>query len=151
VPSGWPSGWNVYYIVFVAGALSLVVPALLALLSYLFSARRDPAALRSSLAHRARAAEESNPSAPEKRTNPRAFIALSSALVLFAMALLILPCVVTLSSSPALGLISIVSVCSFAGLGLLYGIRKGDLDWLLSFNAEKSAENKPTNRHEAKP
>lgn len=138
MPSGWPSGWNVYYIVFVAGALSLAVPALLALLSYLFSARRSPTDFRSSAAHRSRLLnDESNPSAPQKRTNPRAFIALSSALVLFSMALLILPCVVTLSSSPILGLIGILSVCSFAGLGLLYGIRKGDLEWLLTFKEEE--------------
>jgi NADH:ubiquinone oxidoreductase subunit 3 (subunit A) len=129
VPSGWPNGWNVYYIVFLAGALSLVVPALLAVLSYFFSPSRTQASPKPQPT-----SHEANPTDLGKRTNPRAFIALNAALALFAFALLLLPCVVTLNSNPSLSLICVLSLCSLASLALLYGIRKRDMEWLVSFN-----------------
>jgi NADH:ubiquinone oxidoreductase subunit 3 (subunit A) len=137
VPSGGPSGWNVYYIVFLSGALSLAVPAVLAVFSF-FASSPSSRASRSK-EHPAPPAQngestfDENPTAASKRTNPRAFVALNSALSLITLSLLILPCVVNLQANALLGLVCILSICLMASLGLLYGIRKKDLDWLMSY------------------
>jgi NADH:ubiquinone oxidoreductase subunit 3 (subunit A) len=134
VPSGGPSGWNVYYIVFLSGALSLAVPAVLAVFSYFASSKtQSPSSQEAS--PRVEISFEENPTASSKRTNPRAFVALNAALSLITLSLLILPCVVNLRSNALLGLVCILSVCVMASLGLLYGIRKKDLDWLMSYRA----------------
>jgi NADH:ubiquinone oxidoreductase subunit 3 (subunit A) len=133
VPSGGPSGWNVYYIVFLSGALSLAVPAVLALFSYFASSKKTPQTKE--VSPLAEIPFDANPTAATKRTNPRAFVALNSALSLIAFSLLILPCVVNLRSNALLGLVCILSTCLMASLGLLYGIRKKDLDWLMSYRS----------------
>jgi hypothetical protein len=125
VPSGGPSGWNVYYIVFLSGALSLAVPAVLALFSYFASSKKETPAAQE-VSPRVEIPFDENPTAASKRTNPRAFVAL------ITLSLLILPCVVNLQANALLGLVCILSVCVMASLGLLYGIRKKDLDWLMS-------------------
>jgi NADH:ubiquinone oxidoreductase subunit 3 (subunit A) len=134
VPSGGPSGWNVYYIVFLSGALSLAVPAVLALFSYFASSKTVRSTPQAS-SPREEIPFNENPTAASKRTNPRAFVALNAALSLITLSLLILPCVVNLQSNALLGLVCILSVCVMASLGLLYGIRKKDLDWLMSYRA----------------
>jgi NADH:ubiquinone oxidoreductase subunit 3 (subunit A) len=131
VPSGGPSGWNVYYIVFLSGALSLAVPAVLALFSYFASSKKETPAAQE-VSPRVEIPFDENPTAASKRTNPRAFVALNAALSLITLSLLILPCVVNLQANALLGLVCILSVCVMASLGLLYGIRKKDLDWLMS-------------------
>jgi NADH:ubiquinone oxidoreductase subunit 3 (subunit A) len=136
VPSGGPSGWNVYYIVFLSGALSLAVPAVLALFSFFASSKKETR-LQDTTAKTEIPFDE-NPTAASKRTNPRAFVALNSALSLIALSLLMLPCVVNLQSNALLGLVCILSVCLMASLGLLYGIRKKDLDWLMSHRGPKN-------------
>jgi NADH:ubiquinone oxidoreductase subunit 3 (subunit A) len=135
-----PSGWNIYYIVFFAGALSLVVPALLTALSFFVTGtqRAEKKGASSRPAEAALSVEE-NPTAPGKRTNPRAFTALNSALALLGIALLLLPCAVTLGSNPTLGLVCVLSLTLMAALALLYGIRKHDLEWLMSFRATDAA------------
>jgi NADH:ubiquinone oxidoreductase subunit 3 (subunit A) len=132
VPSGGPSGWNVYYIVFLSGVLSLAVPAVLALFSYFASSKKERQSKDNAPA--LEIPFDQNPTAASKRTNPRAFVALNSALSLITLSLLILPCVVNLQSNALLGLVCVLSVCSMASLGLLYGIRKKDLEWLMSYN-----------------
>ncbi len=134
MPSGGPSGWNVYYIVFLSGALSLAVPAVLALFSYFASSKTVRSTPQAS-SPREEIPFNENPTAASKRTNPRAFVALNAALSLITLSLLILPCVVNLQSNALLGLVCILSVCVMASLGLLYGIRKKDLDWLMSYRA----------------
>jgi len=131
-----PSGWSVYYIVFVAGALSLAVPVLMALFSFVASGLKPSFKPRSGLSLTSPQSDEENPTAAGKRTNPRAFGALNAALALLAMALLLLPCAITLSSNPILGLLCVLAVSLMATLALLYGIRKKDLDWLSSYKRE---------------
>jgi NADH:ubiquinone oxidoreductase subunit 3 (subunit A) len=137
VPSGGPSGWNVYYIVFLSGALSLVVPAFLALFSFFVSSKQreknEPQSQEALTSAETTFSE--NPTGATKRTNPRAFVALNSALALISLSFLILPCVVNLQSNALLGLVCILSICLMASLGLFYGIRKKDLDWLMSYRS----------------
>jgi NADH:ubiquinone oxidoreductase subunit 3 (subunit A) len=61
---------------------------------------------------------------------------MNAALALIGMALLLLPCTITLSSNPILGLICVLTVSLMASLALLYGIRKKDLDWLSSYKKD---------------
>jgi len=131
-----PSGWSVYYIVIVAGALSLAVPVLMALFSFVASGLRPSFKPRAGLSPTSPQSEAENPTAAGKRTNPRAFGALNAALALLGMALLLLPCTITLSSNPILGLVCVLAVSLMATLALLYGIRKRDLDWLSSYKRE---------------
>jgi hypothetical protein len=138
-----PSGWSVYYIVFVAGALSLAVPVLMTLFSFIASGIRPNLKAGSSGSKdrrsnpSSRPSDDENPTAAGKRTNPRAFGGLNAALALLAMALLLLPCTITLSSNPILGLVCVLTLALMAALALLYGIRKKDLDWLSSYKPEQ--------------
>jgi hypothetical protein len=134
-----PSGWSIYYIVFVAGALSLAVPVLMTLFSFIASGIRPSfkAGAPSSQNLRSKPSDDENPTAAGKRTNPRAFGGLNAALALLAMALLLLPCTITLSSNPILGLVCVLTLALMAALALLYGIRKKDLDWLSSYKPEQ--------------
>jgi hypothetical protein len=127
-----PSGWSVYYIVLVAGALSLVVPMVMGLFSFIATGQWPsfkPSVRRNQV-------NDESPAAAGKRTNPRVFGGLNAALALLGMALLLMPCAITLSSNPVLGLICVLVLASMATLALLYGIRKKDLDWLMSFKKE---------------
>jgi NADH:ubiquinone oxidoreductase subunit 3 (subunit A) len=130
-----PSGWSVYYIVFAAGALALAVPVLMALFSFVASGLRPSFKSRTDLVKSPQSDDE-NPTAAGKRTNPRAFGLFNAALALLGMALLLLPCAITLSSNPILGLVCVLAVSLMATLALLYGIRKKDLDWLSSYKRE---------------
>lgn len=122
---GWPSGWNVYYIVVLAGAMALLVPCVLLLISRSLSERKAGAAKPVSLI------ESENPAAIGRRTNPRIFQALNASLVLVLLALLMIPCAVTVPAS--YGLVCIFSLSVIAGVALLYGVRKRDLDWLRTY------------------
>jgi NADH:ubiquinone oxidoreductase subunit 3 (subunit A) len=132
-----PSGWSVYYIVFVAGALSLAVPVLMTLFSFIVSgSSRRGFKPRTPGQRPSKPSDDENPTAAGKRTNPRAFGGLNAALALIAMALLLLPCTITLSANPILGLLCVLALSVMAVLALLYGIRKKDLDWLSSYKPE---------------
>ena len=135
-----PSGWSVYYIVFVAGALSLAVPVLMTLFSFIASGSRPSFKRGVAGQQSTRSSDDENPTAAGKRTNPRAFGGLNAALALIAMALLLLPCTITLSSNPILGLLCVLALSAMAVLALLYGIRKKDLDWLSSYKPERAKE-----------
>jgi NADH:ubiquinone oxidoreductase subunit 3 (subunit A) len=123
-----PSGWNVYYIVVLAGGLALLIPLALVALSRALSPKPTTAS------HPAPAAplvKSDNPAEIGRKSNPRFFLALNAASILILLALLMIPCAVSLPGAAALVLI--LSFCALAGLGLLYGVRKHDLDWLKTF------------------
>ena len=84
-----------------------------------------------------------------QKINVRFFLAANAALILFGLALGLVPCATTLQAGNReglfRGLIAIVSVAGFSVLGLLYSIRKGDMSWVDSF---QSLENRSSeNRH----
>lgn len=123
--NGWPSGWNVYYIVVLAGLLALLIPVVLLAISRALSGKPTPAAKGPALVR------SENPAAVGRKTNARIFQTLNAASILILIALLMIPCAVTLPKT--FGLICILSLSLVAGLALLYGVRKNDLDWLRSY------------------
>jgi NADH:ubiquinone oxidoreductase subunit 3 (subunit A) len=142
-----PSGWDVYYIVFLSAFLALGIPAFLALVSYLVSPRikgrrqqpgdRFNAVLADS--------KEPNRTALGQKINARFFLAANAALLLITLMLILIPCVGMLQPGTdheglLRGLTAIVSISCFAALGLLYSARKADLSWLKSFQREGSSD-----------
>jgi NADH:ubiquinone oxidoreductase subunit 3 (subunit A) len=119
------SGWNVYYIVVLAGLLALLVPVALWVISRALSPRAVAPSASVSLI------QSENPAAVGRKSNPRLFQALNASLVLILLALLMIPCAVTLPGN--FGLVCILSFSVIAGLALLYGVRKQDLDWLKTY------------------
>ena len=119
------SGWNVYYIVVLAGLLALLVPVALWVISRTLSPRTVAPSVPVSLI------QSENPAAVGRKSNPRLFQALNASLVLILLALLMIPCAVTLPGN--FGLVCILSFSVIAGLALLYGVRKQDLDWLKTY------------------
>jgi NADH:ubiquinone oxidoreductase subunit 3 (subunit A) len=146
-----PSGWDVYYIVFLSAFLALGIPAALAFISYLVSpkvnhrkfARRagDPV-INTVLAD----ATERNRTELGQKINARFFLAANASLVLIALMLVLVPCVGMLQPGTdheglLRGLTAIVSIAAFAALGLLYSARKSDLGWLESYQQAKKTPN----------
>jgi hypothetical protein len=134
-----PSGWGSYYVIFLAAGLALSVPAALALASYFLAGRRPPAAPGASApAHSSERAELG------QRMNVRIFLATNAALLLVALGLAILPCAITIhareGAAPGRGLLAVVSLAAFGGIGLLYAARKGDLSWLETFQRKEGRE-----------
>jgi hypothetical protein len=123
----WPSGWNVYHIVVLASAFALLMPLLLWIASRVLS--RRPKSPSAPPAHPIPLIQSENPARIGHKSNPRIFQALNAALILIMLALLMIPCAVTLSDSKH-GLICIISLSCLAALALFYGVRKRDLDWL---------------------
>ena len=135
------SSWDSYYIVFLSGALSLVIPAVLALISVLFFTRS-----KKKTKDQIKELLVSPKTVLGQRINVRFFLAANAALILVTLALALVPCAVTLQSENRdgliSGLVSIVTLAGFAVLGLLYSIRKGDMCWLSSFHIEGYKEKK---------
>lgn len=140
-----PSGWDVYYVVFLSAVLALGIPAALALISLLVAPKRARDKSMSSdtnMPGASLSAPEIRDSAFGRRINTRFFLGANAALILITMALVLVPCVGILgaakSSSMSQGelvrtLICVVTIAGFAAFGLLYSARKGDLNWLHSF------------------
>jgi hypothetical protein len=141
-----PSGWDVYYIVFLSALVALGIPLVLALVSRFVSRQAGgpiaaPAAspLPSSL---------SSPSSHDRlgrRINARFFLGINATLALIALLLILIPCVGVIRNADGdkqvalRALFAIVSVAGLAGLGLLYSSRKGDLSWIRSYQETKSS------------
>lgn len=129
------SSWDSYYIVFLSALLSLGIPMILAVISFVFFPRQR---MRGSKQTKLAGGSKQNRTILGQRMNVRFFLAANAALVLITLALELIPCVTTLQSENREGLIkgllSIVSIAGFAVLGLLYSVRKGDMGWLSTFN-----------------
>jgi hypothetical protein len=140
-----PSGWDVYYIVFLSAVLALEIPAALAVVSYVVSPagskmkgrkQRPLQGFNTVLAD----ATEKNKTELGQKMNARFFLAINAALILIALMLSLVPCVGMLQPGTdheglLHGLIAIVSIAGFAGLGLLYSARKLDLGWLKTYTS----------------
>ncbi len=137
------SSWDSYYIVFLSAILSLAIPGALALISFAFfpkirrSKQDRPVDGSANLLSRTILGQ---------RVNVRFFLAANAALVLITLALELIPSATTLQAENKdgllKGLIAIVSIASFAALGLLYSVRKGDMGWLSSFQSKLPPERK---------
>ena len=134
-----PSSWAVYYVIFLSAALALGIPASLAMISFCVSPARRNRKTRGS----ARAEEPGgpgiNPVVLGRRINTRFFLGINAALILVTLVLALVPCVGMLQAgfgkaAQLKSLAAIVTLASFALLGLLYSAKKGDLSWLKTFN-----------------
>jgi hypothetical protein len=135
-----PSSWDVYYVVFLSALLALGVPALLGLFSYLASAERGK-----TLQTGGPTKNVANSALLRQKINARFFLGINAALILMAIAIILIPCTAMLQQAMGQeaylkGLIAIVSLATFCGLGLLYSSRKGDLSWVQSFQSTKDKE-----------
>jgi len=136
------SSWDSYYVVFLSAVLSLGIPAVLAVISFIFFPKNKIKSSKSPKLQRGKP----NQTILGQRINVRFFLAANAALILITLALALIPCVTTLQSENrdglVKGLISIVTVAGFAVLGLLYSVRKGDMGWLSSFHTDSQKEKK---------
>lgn len=128
-----PSGWGVYYVVFLSAVLALVIPALLYLFSWVVRTRGPVQAIEI----RPEVAQEAE-RARSRRMNTRFFLGVNVALALMNAALILIPCVAMLHhfsgrDGAERALASIVTISVFSALGLFYAARKGDMAWLRSF------------------
>lgn len=144
-----PSGWDVYYIVFLSAFLALGIPSVLALFSYLISPRVKGRRQKTMQGFNAVLADstEQNKTVLGQKMNARFFLAANAALVLITLMLSLVPCVGMLQPGTdhqglLHGLIAIVTIAGFAALGLLYSARKTDLGWLKSFHNEGNERSK---------
>lgn len=127
--------WDSYYVVFLSALLSLTFPAVLAAVSFVLFGnkfRKKPGPAKE-LGTRGK-----NETVLGQRINVRFFLAANAALILFALALALIPCVTTLRADNdegmGKGLAAIITLAGFSVLGLLYSIRKGDMSWLDSYD-----------------
>jgi NADH:ubiquinone oxidoreductase subunit 3 (subunit A) len=132
------SSWDVYYIVFLSGILSLGIPAGLAIVSKMLSYHSigvKPSQATKPTCH-------ANRTILGQRINVRFFLAVNAALVLITLVLALIPSATALQAQSAdglrVGLVSIVTISAFAALGLLYCVRKGDMGWLSSFKTTET-------------
>ena len=135
------SSWDSYYVVFLSAILSLSIPMLLALISFLLFPKRERPQTKGPLIE----ASAKNKTILGQRVNVRFFIAANGSLVLMTFALALIPCAVTLQQDQSdgllKGLLAVLSLSVFSILGLLYAIRKGDMGWLSSFQKAQRKKN----------
>jgi NADH:ubiquinone oxidoreductase subunit 3 (subunit A) len=140
-----PSSWDVYYVVFLSAVIALGIPAALALISRLVSDPRDRRRARAQ-ASESLASSRSSRDQLGHRINARFFMSVNASLALIALTLALIPCVGIVRNSEGdrlsalRALFAIVTLAGFAGLGLLYSSRKGDLSWVSSFQPGGEAE-----------
>lgn len=134
--------WDSYYVVFLSAVISLGIPASLALISFVFFPRSQAKGVKLPKLQGGRP----NRTIIGDRINVRFFLAANAALILITLALELIPCATTLQTSNReglyQGLVAIVTIASFAVLGLLYSIRKGDMGWLSTVYMENHKEKK---------
>jgi NADH:ubiquinone oxidoreductase subunit 3 (subunit A) len=129
-----PSGWEVYYVVFLSAVLALGIPLILHLISSVLADRKPSVSLSAQVDSSA-----GDSSAVGRKINTRFFLSANAALILIALALMLIPCVGALHAGADHAAIlrtlsAILVVAALAGLGLLYASRKGDLSWLKTFH-----------------
>src|SRR5436190_9027251 len=102
-----PSGWDVYYVVFLSALLALGVPVALALASRFVSARSPfPGKQVRDLPGDglgARVAANADDTALGRRVNTRFFLGANAALVLITLALVLIPCAGALAAGVGRG------------------------------------------------
>ena len=141
-----PSGWDVYYLVFLAAAMALLIPLGLGGISLLFfpSGSTRKRRLPSADLEAAKAPQGSD--SVGNRVNVRFFLGVNAALVLIALVLGTIPTAVAIHSSAdkaeaIRNVFALVSIAGLTALGLLYSVIKGDLSWLKTFQNHSSPGN----------
>ena len=137
-----PSGWDVYYIVFLSALLGLGIPLFVKAAALLLSLNVSPKspAKKNEMPSVTSGITVNEHSQLGRRINIRFFLGVNASFILIAMGLVILPCIGTLHGKSARGLIGIVSLAGFTAIGLFYASRKGDLTWSRVFQDPKVGE-----------
>jgi hypothetical protein len=138
-----PSGWDVYYLVFLSAAMALLIPIALGGISLLFFPTGTTRTRRLPSADLEAAKEKPTQASLGSRVNIRFFLGINSALVLIALVLGAVPAATIIHSSAdsgdtKRGLFALISIAGLASLGLFYSVIKGDLSWLKSFQGKDS-------------
>jgi hypothetical protein len=133
-----PSGWDVYYLVFLSAAMALLIPIGLGGISLLFFPSGGSRKRRLPSADLEAARNPVTSDSVGNRVNVRFFLGVNAALVLIALVLGMIPVAAAIHSSAdkhelLTCLFALVSLTALASLGLLYSVAKGDLSWLKSF------------------
>jgi hypothetical protein len=138
-----PSGWDVYYLIFLSAAMALLIPLGLGGISLLFFPSGGSRKRRLPSADLEAAQNPQGTDTVGNRVNVRFFLGVNSALVLIALVLATIPTAVAIRASAnreelLRNLFALVSIAGLASLGLLYSVVKGDLSWLKSYQAPPS-------------
>ncbi|MBL7715891.1 MAG: hypothetical protein JNL01_10545 [Bdellovibrionales bacterium] len=163
---GWvpdSSGWTKYYVIFLSAISSLLIPLVLEIFGKSLrkkgaAQKMDPSSVNSAVGTAEVGGMDSsgfsNPgsdgasqfSSPTvyrsdgalgRRMNTRFFLSANAAVLLLTLMVILIPLVgILVSSQEKKVLIAVLTMVGFAGLGLLYSARKGDLDWIQTFHDE---------------
>ena len=133
-----PSGWDVYYLVFLSAAMALLIPLGLGGISLLFFPSGGSRKRRLPSADLEAAQNPVSKDTVGNRVNVRFFLGVNAALCLLALVLGMIPTAAAIHGSSdrheiLQALFALVSITALASLGLLYSVAKGDLSWLKSF------------------
>jgi len=131
-------GWDTYYIIFLAGAVGLVLPLGVSFLGWLLNPIKGRKKLMTSFM---KGGARTRSRISERRENTRFFLAVNVGTVLIFLGFLLLPAVASIRGWVDLGdstgvLKAVVAVGVLIGamtMSLLYSVRKGDLSWLWSY------------------
>lgn len=153
---GWvpeSSGWTKYYVIFLSAISSLLIPIVLEIFGKSLRKKgasqssppgtSSPAGIGMDSSGFSGASTSSSPQIPKadgalgRRMNTRFFLSANAAILLLTLMVILIPLVgILVSSDDKKVLIAVLSIVGFAGLGLLYSARKGDLDWIQTFHDE---------------
>jgi len=134
-----PAGWDTYYVVVLSAFLALGIP----LTFWSFSLVLRRLGKRKLLVSELRTEDSRRADLLAGRMNSRFFWAASTAVLLFCLILLLIPCATLLrAGNTPLYLVkrAMVVFLTFGGLGglsLLYAVKKGDLSWSETFREEE--------------
>src|SRR5690242_6120879 len=84
-----PSGWDVYYVVFLSALLALAIPMTLAAISFFVSPQKTKQITPEKVLHE----ELARSRLADHRVNTRFFLAANAALILMTLILILIPCV----------------------------------------------------------
>lgn len=134
------NSWGAYSVIFVAAGAAMLLPLGLEAVSALVRQGRSEKG-KNSLKPSAHG-EEPKAQAVTERMNTRYFLGINIAM-LVSFGLLVLIPLMSFSREKAanrsdlfFGVLGILATLFWAGLGLAYAVRKGDLDWLRHFSKE---------------
>lgn len=119
-----PSGWENYYVVLIAAAVSMIVPGFLAILSQFSKRSHGKVVIEPSEGYRG-------------KLNARFFGPLLGSLILITFALILIPCVVAVKPAGAAqasfhAALAVLVILVFVALSLGYAVKKKDVSWNMS-------------------
>ena len=131
------TGWEVYYLVFLTGIISLVLPLALGVFSFILTFKGKTKSGKAKVERPVKIYRD-------EKINTRFFLMINVASVLIALSLILIPISGVFqvgfadgSEDKRLWVLAVVSVAGFLALGLFYAARKGDLGWIRDHKSNK--------------